>query len=477
MTTIESNIDSTEYIKAKKDINKLEEKYKDNLIVNNELARKLVSFQSNKASPIFRWFHFREGFSHDFIKYVLDTFNASQNHRLIDPMAGTGTAPFVASSYKKMESTAIELLPVGTFLMECRNMFSQLKVGELLQLAEETLNSRQQWININPSWEFKHLNITKGAFSEESEYELCKFKTWIEYLEKEEHKTFLDFVVFSILDKFSYARKDGQYLRWDYRAPRFANKTPRTKFNKGKIYSFFEALCEKLNYIIDDLKVQNDSPQEQLDRSSFVKVKQGSVFEKIEVLYDNAIDFVITSPPYCNRYDYTRTYALELAYLGIGEQKLKEMRQNLLTCTVENKAKQFSWIDTKLKHEIDDVFKSQKALEKILEFLNHEKNVGKLNNAGILSMVRGYFYDTTVHLAQISKKLKKGARYIMVNDNVRYNGLNIPVDLILSEIASSFGLETEKIWVLPSGKGNSSQQMKKHGRQELRKCVYIWRKA
>ena len=29
---------------------------------------------------------------------------------------------------------------------------------------------------------------------------------------------------------------------------------------------------------------------------------------------------------------------------------------------------------------------------------------------------------------------------------------------------------------LPRGKGNSSQQMGRHGKKELRKCVYIWRK-
>ncbi len=91
-------------------------------------------------------------------------------------------------------------------------------------------------------------------------------------------------------------------------------------------------------------------------------------------------------------------------------------------------------------------------------------------------MVAGYFYDSIVHLAQVSKKLKKGAFYVMVNDNVRYNGLDIPVDLLLSEIASDVGLKTEKIWVLPTGKGNSSQQMKIHGRSELRKCIYVWKK-
>ena len=36
--------------------------------------------------------------------------------------------------------------------------------------------------------------------------------------------------------------------------------------------------------------------------------------------------------------------------------------------------------------------------------------------------------------------------------------------------------EIENIMVIPNGKGNSSQQMGKHGREELRKCVYVWRK-
>ena len=64
----------------------------------------------------------------------------------------------------------------------------------------------------------------------------------------------------------------------------------------------------------------------------------------------------------------------------------------------------------------------------------------------------------------------------MVNDNVRYNGDEIQVDLLLSELASKVGLETDVIWVLERGKGNSSQQMGVHGRQELRKCVYVWSK-
>jgi hypothetical protein len=64
----------------------------------------------------------------------------------------------------------------------------------------------------------------------------------------------------------------------------------------------------------------------------------------------------------------------------------------------------------------------------------------------------------------------------MVNDNVRYAGVSISVDLVLSDIAEKLGFLIEKILVLPNGKGNSSQQMGEHGRESLRKCVYIWRK-
>lgn len=64
----------------------------------------------------------------------------------------------------------------------------------------------------------------------------------------------------------------------------------------------------------------------------------------------------------------------------------------------------------------------------------------------------------------------------MVNDNVRYAGEEVPVDLILSDVAESFGLVTDQIWTLGRGKGNSSQQMGVHGRSELRKAVYVWRR-
>jgi DNA modification methylase len=72
--------------------------------------------------------------------------------------------------------------------------------------------------------------------------------------------------------------------------------------------------------------------------------------------------------------------------------------------------------------------------------------------------------------------LKPGTNLFMVNDNVRYAGVSISVDMILSDFAEKIGFTVENILVLPGDKGNSSQQMGNHGRETLRKCVYVWKK-
>jgi DNA modification methylase len=53
----------------------------------------------------------------------------------------------------------------------------------------------------------------------------------------------------------------------------------------------------------------------------------GSCLDLLPRLAAESFDCIITSPPYCNRYDYTRTYALELALLGVDEKALSALRQ------------------------------------------------------------------------------------------------------------------------------------------------------
>ncbi len=127
--------------------------------------------------------------------------------------------------------------------------------------------------------------------------------------------------------------------------------------------------------------------------------------------------------------------------------------------------------------EAIQVADEQSLLQAILGYLDGQKAAGLLNNNGIPRMVRGYFYEMACVIAECARVLKPNAPLLMINDNVRYAGASISVDMILSAMAEKLGFFIENILMLPGGKGNSSQQMGEHGRETLRKCLYVWRKV
>jgi hypothetical protein len=203
----------------------------------------------------------------------------------------------------------------------------------------------------------------------------------------------------------------------------------------------------------------------------------------LPTLGPETFDFVLTSPPYANRYDYTRTYALELVFLGRGADEVKQLRQTMLSCTVENRDKRAQLEQHYAQlgrpedfHLIDATFQRQAALHEVLDILDRYRDAGTLNNDNIARLVRNYFYEMCCVIHGLARILRSGGIVAMVNDNVRYAGEEVPVDVILSDFAESFGLTVRHIWTLGRGKGNSSQQMGNHGRTELRKCVYVWEK-
>ena len=292
-------------------------------------------------------------------------------------------------------------------------------------------------------------------------------------LENSRVQAVLRFALLCVLESISFTRKDGQYLRWDYRSRRRQGKKI---FDKGEIPSFEKAICEKIDEIVADISPLHQTslfPTEKLQGE--IRLYEGSCLEVLPKLPDGTYDAIMTSPPYCNRYDYTRTYALELALLGADEQELLRLRQEMLSCTVENRAKDLLSINSRWTTVLAAA-DEQELLQAILKYLEDQKAQRALNNNGIPRMVRGYFYEMACVIAECARVLKPNALLFMVNDNVRYAGASISVDIILSDIAEKLGFYVENILVLPNGKGNSSQQMGEHGRKSLRKCVYVWRK-
>ena len=118
------------------------------------------------------------------------------------------------------------------------------------------------------------------------------------------------------------------------------------------------------------------------------------------------------------------------------------------------------------------MYEDQGAVHEVIARLR--ESLAELSNRHIVRMLEGYFLEMAVIIAELGRIVRAGGVVIMVNDNVQYHGEELPVDFILADFAEDSGFTCEHIWVLPRGKGNSSQQMARFGRREQRKCVYRW---
>ena len=450
----------------------LAEDFKTQFSVVPFLSRKVVSFQGNKGKPAYSWYKYKEAFSAGLVEYFLGSYVGRMSGKVLDPFAGIGTTLFAASS-EGIPADGIELLPIGQEIIRARLLSER-------ELTSNDIATLEGWIKSLPWKEFSErvpfstIRITEKAYPPETVEAIERYRGALQQ-ENEKIQAILRLSLLCILESVSYTRKDGQYLRWDARS---GKRRPGTKaFDKGEILAFDAAITAKLKEILSDIRdVQMPVtlfPVKQAMED--IRLFEGSCLEVLPTLEAAAYGAVMTSPPYCNRYDYTRTYALELAMLELTQAEVSHLRQEMLSCTVENREKDLLKICPQWTPFIEAV-NQQKLLTAINTYLQHEKDSGTLNNNGIPRMVRGYFSEMACVIGECARVLKPNARLFMVNDNVRYAGVSISVDMILSDIARSLGFEVEKILVVPGKKGNSSQQMGTYGRVPLRKCVYVWRK-
>jgi hypothetical protein len=452
-------------------------KYFNRIHVNPALTRSIVSYQSNRKRPFYRWFKYKEGFSAALVEHIVRNW-ASQHGSLLDPFAGSGAA-LLAAREAGWQTEGIELLPVGVFFVRARLAAERVRLRDF-RAAIASVRSNCWRKDADPELAFQHLRITNGAFPAETEEQLTYFRTYLrDHISDGDVRLLMEAACLAVLEDVSFTRKDGQYLRWDERAPR---EWKGKRFNKGQVPSFELALLRQLEMMYEDVSGGDLFDNLQFGEQSEPVMRQGSCLNDLPHLPDDSFDLVITSPPYCNRYDYSRTYALELAFLGVDEVQLKALRQGLLSCTVENRSKleqlrtQYKTLrQASLFDRSITAFEKQEALQEVLAILERRRNEGALNNDNVPRMVRNYFLESSLVIHELARVVKASGQVVMVNDNVQYAGEEVPVDLILCEFAEAAGFKTEHVWTLSRGKGNSSQQMGAHGRNELRKCAYLWR--
>ncbi len=135
---------------------------------------------------------------------------------------------------------------------------------------------------------------------------------------------------------------------------------------------------------------------------------------------------------------------MELVYFGYDANRLKELRQDLLSATVENKPKRELLLREYgrapiLQHAFQ-MTDNQSALQEALCVLKQEAH--NLSNRNFISLVASYFTEMALVVSELARIVSPGGSAFMINDNVRYHGQEIPVDLILSDFAEQSGLQS-----------------------------------
>ena len=156
----------------------------------------------------------------------------------------------------------------------------------------------------------------------------------------------------------------------------------------------------------------------------------------------DSIDAVITSPPYPNEKDYSRTVRLESVLLGYLNDRsdLQAMKRGLVRSNTRGV----------YRNDDDDAWVSDNAeVERIARAIEARRiELGKKSGFERMyhRVTRLYFGGMTRHLMSLRRLLKPGARLAyVVGDQASYLRVMIRTGQILAEIAEGAGYEVESI--------------------------------
>jgi tRNA G10 N-methylase Trm11 len=391
---------------------------------------KYVSPLSDKDITPFNWYAFKHRFGSELVSKIFSMFQISKGQTIFDPFCGGGTT-LIKAKLDGYNAVGIDISPFSVFLTN-----TLLKTYNPNRLEKTLKNISHE---INPKIEIPDVEILKKAFSDSTLKYIYSLRDSIEFLDFSDKHFFL-LSLLSILNSISKAKKSGGFLRI-------------TSQRKVPINTVKQMFIERCNRFINELKYFKYS-------KGYTKVVLGDARDYPNSIKAKRYDAILTSPPYPNRHDYTRIYQLELL-LGFvkDNQTLKLLRYDTLR----------SHVEAKKKFDSNGYAVPSLLLKKVNELKKR-----KLNNSQIIPTLYGYFEDMYLCLKEMKSVIKKGKYVGLVVSNVRFEGISIPVDLLLSQIGEQVGLNVEKNYILRY-RGNSSQQMKRYKRKRIRESLVVWK--
>lgn len=382
------------------------------------------------------WYRFVLSFPPHLVRRYIQEFGLTSEDVILDPFCGTGTT-LVESKLQGIPSIGVEANYFAHFASSTKtnwNVQSKELLESALLIRDASIKTlSKQNISDKPLGNKKYKGVLKKLTTDQQKLIL---KDSISPLPL--HK------VLVLLTEINNYKKSDFY---NYLLIALANslvfKISNLRFGPevgvGKLKSDIEVIAtwfDQIEKIANDIKTFNGihtvESRSVLSDSRNIK----------ELLNGVKVSAVITSPPYPNEKDYTRTTRLESVMLGFINNKteLRALKKTLLRSNTRGIYKEDN-DDEYVKH-FPEIQRIANQIEKRRIELGKTSGFEKLYHR----VTRLYFGGMTKHLIELQSILKPNAylAYI-VGDQASYLQVMIRTGSIIAEIAQSLGYEFIRI--------------------------------
>ena len=386
------------------------------------------------------WYRFVLSFPAHLVRDYLERFELQRHHRVLDPFCGTGTT-LVECKKRGIPSIGVEAHPMSAFASRTKVDWkppAHELIAHSCSVAETaTRRLRKEGVEDTPLFvdkrEIKFVEALRTLPPETYKLLLTNSISPLPL-----HKTLV------LLDCLKQ-RQDKRFYHHQLLALAKALVSSISNLRFGPEVGVGPAKADAAvisSWLAQVRAMADDLEELQLLDSAPAKVHQGDARVLTDDILPNSIDAVITSPPYPNEKDYTRTTRLETVLLGFAtdQQEMRTLKKTLLRSNTRGVYKEDD--DEKWVEQHPEIGRIADAIEARRIELGKTSGFERL----YARVTKLYFGGMARHLFHLQRVLRPNAHLAyVVGDQASYLRVPIRTGQLLAGIAQSQGYELVRI--------------------------------